>query len=171
MRGGEHNRQRGETMNKTVTAMLCAVVMAVAPPAWSQGSAADLTDMQALRTAVQADKKAFVASKLRLTDAEAKKFWPLYDAYQRSLDLANRQRTLALEGLIGSNKPLSDLYAQHLAKELIAADEMEIKARRTLHNRVMRALPAKEAARYLQLEAKIRAVQAYDVAAAFPLIE
>ena len=158
-------------MKRKLAAVLLAAVTVVTASAWAQSPGADGLDMPALRAAVQADKKAFVASKLRLTDAEAKKFWPLYDAYQRSLDLANRQRTLALEGLIGSNKPLSDLYAQNLAKELIAADEMEIKARRTMHNRVMRALPAKEAARYLQLEAKIRAVQAYDVAATFPLIE
>jgi hypothetical protein len=36
---------------------------------------------------------------------------------------------------------------------------------------VMKALPAKKAARYLQLEAKIRATQLYDVAEAIPLIK
>jgi hypothetical protein len=55
-------------------------------------------------------------------------------------------------------------------------DEAEVKARRTLQNRLMRAvpsriLPPKKAARYLQLESKIRAVQAYDVAATVPLIK
>ena len=34
----------------------------------------------------------------------------------------------------------------------------------------MRVLPATKAARYLQLESKIRAIQNYDLAAAFPLI-
>jgi len=34
----------------------------------------------------------------------------------------------------------------------------------------MKALPAKKAARYLQLESKIRALQAYEIAAAFPLV-
>ena len=40
-----------------------------------------------------------------------------------------------------------------------------------MHNAVMRALPPKKAARYLQLESKIRAVQAYDIAVAFPLVQ
>ena len=35
----------------------------------------------------------------------------------------------------------------------------------------MRALPAKKALRYLQLESKIRAVQAYDIAQAIPLVK
>jgi hypothetical protein len=52
----------------------------------------------------------------------------------------------------------------------MAADEAEMKARHTLYRRVARALPPKKAARYMQLESKLRAVQAYDIAIAFPLI-
>ena len=66
---------------------------------------------------------------------------------------------------------MSDLYAKILATELIQADEAEIKARRTLQNKLMRALPPRKAARYLQLESKIRAVEAYEVASALPLVK
>ena len=48
---------------------------------------------------------------------------------------------------------------------------LQWQARRTLHNRVMRALEPKKAARYLQLESKIRAIQGYDIAATIPLIK
>lgn len=157
------------------TILFAAAATLAAQWAWAEGSVADVTDMQALREAVRADKKAFVAATLQLTPDEAKKFWPIYDAYQRSLDMTNRERNVVVVNLIGSDKPISDLYAKNLANELIAADEAEIKARRTLHNRVMRTLPkvlpAKKAARYLQLESKIRAVQAYDIAATVPLIK
>jgi hypothetical protein len=167
----DRNRHQGKPMNKNVAAILFAAAMLAAQSAWAEDATADVTDMQALRTAVRADKKAFVASTIKLTDAEAKKFWPLYDTYQRSLDMSNRRRVVVVESLISMDKPISDLYAKNLASELIATDEAEIKARRTLHNRVMRALPAKKAARYLQLESKIRAVQAYDIAATIPLIK
>ena len=158
-------------MKRYLAAVALAAGMIAAPSIWAQGSVADVTDMQALRAAVRTDKKAFVASTLQLTDAEAKKFWPLYDSYQRTVDLANRERALVIEDIVEANRPVSDLYARNLAKELVAADEIEVKARRTLHNRLMRALPAKKAARYLQLESKIRAVQAYDIAAAIPLLK
>ena len=157
-------------MNNKLTAFLFAALMIGAPLAGAQDRAADATDMQALRAAVQADKKAYVASMLQLTDGEASKFWPLYASYQRALDMSNRERAVALEGLVARDRPMSDLYARNLARDLIAADEVELKARRTLHNRLMRALPAKTAARYLQLEAKIRALQAYDIAVTFPLV-
>lgn len=151
-------------------AFLWIAALFIAQCAWAQDKTGDGTDLQALKLAVTKDKKGLVASMLDLTPAESKKFWPLYDAYQRSVDAANRRRTTALEGVIGMNKPMTDLFARNVANELTTADETEVKARRTLQNRVLRALPAKKAARYLQLESKIRAMQAYDIAAAIPLI-
>ena len=128
-------------MNKNLAAVLFAAAMIAAPCASAEDKIADVTDMQALRAAVRADKKAFVASTLKLTPAEEKKFWPIYDEYQRNLDMTNRRRVVAIQQL----------------------------------NRLMRAVPTrilspKKAARYLQLESKIRAVQAYDVAATVPLL-
>ena len=158
-------------MKKNLSIVLFAVASIVAQTVWAEDKLADVTDMQALRKAVNADKRALVESTLKLTSVQARKFWPIYDAYQRSLEAANRRRVVAVEELIMRDRPLSDLYARNLANELIASDEAEIKARRTLHNRVMRALPPSKSARYLQLESKIRAVQAYDIAATIPLVK
>jgi hypothetical protein len=158
-------------MKGILAATLLAVATVAAPLSLAQDKNADVTDMVALRAALKADKRAFVAATLDLTPAEATKFWPAYDAYQRTLDLANRQRNLVFEDLIVLSRPLSDPYARKLVNELLSADEAELKARRTLSNRTLKALPAKKAARYLQLEAKIRDVAAYDIAATIPLIK
>ena len=162
-------------MKKYVAAFVFGAAIIAAQSTVAEDKTADVTDMEALRKAVQSDKKALVASTLKLTDAEAKRFWPLYDAYQRDVDLANRRRNVVVVTLVGRDKPLSDLYARNLATELMAADEAEVKSRRTLQNRLMRGVPTRilppsKAARYLQLESKIRAVQAYDIAATIPLI-
>ena len=163
-------------MQKNVATILLAGALLAAQFASAEDKIADVTDMQALRNAVRADKKAFVASTLQLTPAEEKKVWPLYDEYQRSLDMTNRRRVVAIQQLAVGDAPESEIYAKRLTSELIAVDEAEVKARRTLQNRLMRSvpsriLPPKKAARYLQLESKIRAVQAYDVAATVPLIK
>jgi Spy/CpxP family protein refolding chaperone len=163
-------------MNKHLAAVLFAAAVIAAPAASAEDKTADVTDMQALRAAVRGDKKAFVASALQLTPAEAKKFWPVYDEYQRNLDMTGRRRVVAVERLIAQDKPESNLYARNFVNELISVDEAEIKARRTLYNRLMRPLPSrilsqKKAARYLQLESKIHAVQNYDVAATVPLVK
>jgi Spy/CpxP family protein refolding chaperone len=158
-------------MRKQLVALLWIAATFAMPCAWSQEKNADAIDMQALKNAVATDKRALVKSTLDLTAAEAKKFWPMYDAYQRGVDAINRRRTAALEGLIALDKPMSQPFARNLANELMATDEAEVRARRTLHNRVLKALPAKKAARYLQLESKVRAVQAYDIASTFPLVK
>ena len=157
-------------MKKSAIAALLTIVSLAAPLAYAADKTADVTDMQALRAAVKADKKAFVAATLDLTPAEAKKFWPIYDAYQRNIDMNNRKRALVVEAVVGKDEDLSNAYAKNLALEAIANDEAEIRARRALQNRLMKALPPIKAARYLQLESKIRALQDYDIASTIPLV-
>jgi outer membrane PBP1 activator LpoA protein len=156
-------------MARPLIALLFALA-AVLPLGSMAQERAPLTDLQALRSAA-ADRKALVTSTLQLSEAEAKKFWPLYAAYQRSREAADRQRVRALESLIATGTPISDAYARNLSTELLQADEAELRARRTLHNALMRALPAKKAAQYLQLESKLRAIQSYDIAGSVPLIK
>ena len=164
-------------MIRILATALLAVLMTAASSAWGEDRIADVTDMDALRKAVRADKKAYVASVMKLTPAEAKKFWPVYDTYQRDLDVANRRRAVVVEAIVIMDRPLSNLYAKTLANELILADEQEIKARRTLHNRLIKpvpgrlVIPAAKAARYLQLESKIRALADYDIASTIPLVK
>jgi len=156
-------------MRKPFTALMLCVAIAAAPLALAQTKLDDVTDLQALRQAVKNDKRAYVESTLKLTDAEGKRFWPIYNAYQREVDLNNRRRNVALQELMFRDSAMSNLAAKHYVAELLAVDEAEIKARRTMRNRVMRALPAVKAARYMRLEEKIRAVQDYDEASVVPL--
>src|SRR6266581_2128830 len=51
----------------------------------TQWSAYD--DMQMLKTDLKSQKKQIVAANMNLTDAEAEKFWPVYDRY--AADQAN----------------------------------------------------------------------------------
>ena len=88
-----------------------------------------------------------------------------------------RHRVLALEHLLrhavrergAVGEPLRELTCSLHA--LFGSDDAELKARKTLHSRVMKALAPKKAARYLQLESKIRAVHAYNIAATIPLLK
>jgi len=156
-------------MRKPLTVLMLSAAIAAAPLALAQTRPDDVTDLQALRQAVKNDKRAYVESTLKLTDAEGKRFWPIYNAYQREVDLNNRRRNVALQEVMFRDSPMTNLAAKHYVTELLAVDEAEIKARRTMRNRVMRALPAVKAARYMQLEEKIRAVQDYDEASVVPL--
>jgi hypothetical protein len=114
---------------------------------------------------------------LKLTPAEAKKFWPVYDTYQRDLDAASRKRNEVVEAIVILDRPLSNLYAKSLGNQLILADDQESKAWSTVSRRLIKPVPGRvviptaKAMRYLQLESKIRALQAYDIAATIPLVK
>ncbi len=159
-------------MRKLTLVLAAATLFAALPFAHAQSAPADsVQGMQALRSAVGQDKKGYVGNMLQLTDAEAKKFWPVYEAYQRTLASSDRRRARAYEDLIATDRPISDAYAKKLSEEMLLADEAELKARRTMHSGAMRALPDKKAAQYLQLEARLRAAKQYDMAAAMPAIK
>ena len=157
-------------MSARLGGLLLVLACVAAPLAVAQDKAADVTDMQALRDAVRTDKRKYVASLMTLTDAQAKRFWPIYDKYQRDIEETNRDRVVAVQEFMFRDQPLTNLAAKQYATRLLALDEAEVKARRTMRNRVMRALPAVKAARYMMLEQKINAVQDYDLAAAVPLV-
>ena len=152
----------------------CIVALAfaalVTSSAFAQGTVGDMTDMQALRAAAKADKRGLVSRSLDLSPAEAKRFWPIYDEYQRDLEAWSRRRVVALEAVLFRDADITNPAAKNLVKELMLADEAEIKARRTLRKQVMRALPAVKAARYLQLENKLQAIRDYDIASTVPLV-
>ena len=161
-------------MRTIATALAFAAALVVAAPCVAAApDPGDLTDMQVLRKQVadEDDKRKLVEAVLKLTPAEAKKFWPIYEKYQNSLEMTDRKRSVALEGLIGRDKALSDRYAKSLATELEQVETAESTARHTMYKRVMKALPPRKAARYIQLEQKARAVQQYDIAVAFPLVQ
>ena len=132
------------------------------------------SDVAALRDAAKsaASKRSLVESTLELTPAEAKKFWPAYDAVQRKLDANNRRYHRAIEDLVavGTDKPLTDAYAKQVAGELVAVQEADARALRSAHNTVLKAVPGRKALRYLQLENRLHAVVRADTAIATPLV-
>lgn len=152
-----------------IVAMFCAFALA-APRVGAQDRTADVTDMQALRQAMKTDKRGYIAKMLDLTNAEAKRFWPIYDSYDRVIDETSRRRVVAVKDLVVRDSPTTNLAAKNLTAELVNIYDTEAKARVRLARSVMRALPPVKAARYLQLEDKMLAVRDYDEASAVPLI-
>ena len=159
--------------NRVVNPLVVAIFLGtalVSVHAHAQDKSADATDIQVLRDALKTDKRTYIASMLSLTSAEAKRFWPIYDSYQRVIDDTSQRRVVAFKDLVMRDSPTTNLAAKNVMLELVNIYDTEAKAHLRLARRVMRALPAIKAARYLQLEDKMLAVRDYDTASAVPLI-
>src|SRR6185295_10631995 len=146
------------------TVLLCLALLPA--PALAQEKPAD-QEMKDFLNKVKADKKLVVAQNLDLTDAEGKAFWPIYDAYQKELKTINDRMTKAILAYADAynNNSLTDDLAKKLSNEALAIDQDEITLRKTCAAKIDRVLPAKKAARYIQIETKIRAAIRYVMAA------
>jgi hypothetical protein len=149
----------------------CALAIGLAAPATAQMTAT--TNMDILRQKVKADKKLVVAQNLQLTDAEGTKFWPVYDAYQKDLQAINQRMTSVILAYAAAyNKgPVANDVAKKLLDDALAADDAEAKLKGSYVPKVLAVLPAMKAARYIQIENKIRAAIRYELAEAIPLVE
>ena len=66
--------------------------------------------------------------------------------------------------------PIANDTAKKLLDEAVAVDEAEATLTKSTLPKVLAALPATKAARYVQIENKIRAVIKYELAAGIPLV-
>ena len=153
------------------SALLILAATLVSPAFAEDESAA--SNMEILRDKVVADKKFVVANNMKLTDAEAKAFWPIYDAYQQDLHQINeRMANVINDYALAYNKgALLDETAKKLLEEAIAVEQAEVKLKQSYVPKLSKALPGVKVARYLQIENKIRAIVRYELAAAIPLVE
>ena len=147
------------------------IAAALAAPALAQN--AGTTNMEILRQKIKADKKLVVAQNLNLTDAEGAAFWPVYEAYQKDLQQINQRLAAAIAAYADAyNKgPVTNETAKKLLDESLAIDEAEAQLKKATAAKVMAALPAMKAARYIQIENKIRAAIRYELAANIPLVQ
>lgn len=148
-----------------------AVAMLPAAPVLAQDKPAD--NMQIMLEKVRADKKLLVANNMKLTEEEAKGFWPIFDAYQKDLQQLNGRLEKALKAYADAyNKgPVSNETAKQLLNEALAIEESELQQKRLYVPKLEKVLPVSKVARYLQIETKIRSAAKYELARLIPLVE
>jgi len=151
--------------------MTLTLAAVLAAPAMAQNTGT--SNMDILRQKVKADKKLVVAQNLGLTDAEGAKFWPVYDAYQADLQKINERMAAAIQAYANAyNKgPVTNEVAKPLLDEALAVDDAEAAMKKAAVPKILAALPAMKAARYIQIENKIRAAIRYELAASIPLVQ
>ena len=136
-------------------------------PALSQDTPAD--NMQLVRDKIKADKKLLVADNMKLTETEAKSFWPVYDSYQKDLGALTTRTIKLIQDYAGSYATMTNEIAKKLVDESLAIESDRNKLRQTYLPKFRQTLSEIKVARYYQIENKIQAAVNYDLAAGIPL--
>ena len=156
--------------NPVIKANLLAVVAALAMSV-TAGAAENTADIiESLRTTYKADRQAFLAETLQLTDSESAAFWPLYRSYRAEMDkLGDDLVKLVLE--------YSDIYpnvpekrARAMLKQYSALEEKLVSTRAWYLKRAARVLPAAKVLRWAQLENRMDLALRLQLAGKVPLV-
>ena len=166
-----------KNLRRLMSAVLVALITGFIPPGWAQtkpaGGDKPANNLETVHEKLKADKKSLVTKYMELTDAEAKNFWPVYEDYQKDLQKIDERLQAMLQSYAADyrSKSLTDEKAKKLLDEWIALEQDEVKRRKAFAPKVLKALPAKKAARYLQIENEYRMLIRYDLAATVPLAQ
>jgi hypothetical protein len=155
----------------TSAVLVAAVLLASAPVGSAQDKPAN--NLETVHEQLKADKKAIIGKYMTLTAAEANAFWPVYEEYQSDLQKINQRLADLLQRYAADYRgnSLTDENAQKLLDEWIAIENDDAKRRASYVPKVLKALPPKKGARYLQIENEYRILLKYDLAVAVPLVQ
>ena len=156
--------------NSVIKAILITFVAALVTSA-SAGAAENLTDaVEIVRATYQADRQAFLAETLQLTESESTAFWPLYRTYRADLDKLG-------DGLVKLVLEYADVYpnvpekrAQAMLKEYSALEQKLASKRAWYLKRAGKILPATKALRWAQLENRMDLGLRLQLAGIIPLV-
>ena len=150
---------------------VAAILLAFVPLCVAQDK--PVNNLEKTHEKLKADKKALVTKYMQLSASEAKKFWPVYEEYQQDLHKIDQRFLQLLQSYAADyrHQSLTDDKAQILLDEWIVIENDDATRRASYVPKVMKALPPKKAARYLQIENEFRIVLKYDLAAIVPLVQ
>ena len=91
--------------------------------------AQDAGETQSVRAELQAERTKLVAANLQLTDAEAAKFWPLYNEYRAEHSKLGDRSLALVEDFAKNYDALSDEKAKDLLKRQFEIEDDRLKLR------------------------------------------
>ena len=160
-------------MRRTIFAFIVAGILFARGPLLSQDAAATVSDrdLQLLRKDLRSQRKQIVAANVALTDAEAQKFWPIYDQYVAELAKINDTKLSLIKEYAANYASFTDAQAQSIMERWTAADDAALQLRIKYIPIFQKVLPGKKVALFFQVDRRIGVLTDLQVASEIPLLE
>ena len=128
------------------------------------------TDIQLIRSDVQADKNVVIAHTMQFTDAESAAFWPVYRDYARDQQSIGDKRVQLIKDYATWADTLDEAKATDLVQRAIALDDDTSKLRQTYWPKFDKAIGAKRAMKFYQVDNRLTLIVNVQLTASIPLI-
>ncbi|MBN2347694.1 MAG: hypothetical protein JXJ22_02585 [Bacteroidales bacterium] len=97
-----------------------------------------------VQSKIQAQKVAFFTEKLQLTPAEAEKFWPLYNNYQRQKNKITNDRNEIMQHFTRNSEFLTDVEVTDLLENYINCEKKETEMLEDFNLKLREILPERK---------------------------
>jgi hypothetical protein len=127
-------------------------------------------DVELLRKDVRSQKKQIVAANMDLTDAEAEKFWPIYDRYAADLAKIYDTKIALVEEYLDNYKTMNGDEAESYIRRRAATDNDIMQLRLKYVPEFRKVLSGRQTALFFQIEWRLDLLLNLQLAQA-PLID
>jgi len=130
----------------------------------------DITsDIELTRASIQVRRQALVTAAMDLAPKDADVFWPLYREYREEMAKVNDRFVRLLVGYLENYDSLTDEAARKMLDEYLSIDRARNGVKSTFVPRFGKVIPAKQVARFFQIDNKLDAVINAELAKLVPL--
>jgi hypothetical protein len=159
---------------KTVL-VLCAMCALCFSAAWAQTEQVPVrplsdTDIQLLRSDLRGDKNQIIADTMKLTDAESVAFWPVYRSYTHDQQVIGDDLVQLLKDFAKNYDTMDDANAEDMMQRLINIQDRTLNLKEDYWPRFQKALGAKRAAKFYQVDNRLALMVNLQLASSIPLI-
>jgi len=148
-------------------------------PAFTQNNAAQPADSQSsldqdillLRKDIRSQKKQVIAANVPLSDAEAQKFWPVYDEFTEQLVMINNDKYALIKEYAQNYNNMTDAQADDWTQRLLTVDAKVGALRQKYWSKFRAVLPAKKTALYEQVERRAQQLIDLQLSSQIPLVQ
>jgi len=129
------------------------------------------SDIQLLRSDVQAGKNQIIADTMQFTDTESAAFWPVYRDYARDQQVIGDNRFTLIKDYAKNYDSMDDPKAKDMVQRMINIEDETLNLREDYWPKFMNALGAKRAAKFYQVDSRLSLIINLQLSANIPLIQ
>ncbi len=162
------------SISMAIIVILTSSLMAQSSPQTSANSSPQRTvdqDIDLLRKDIRSHKKQIIAANLQLSDAEAVKFWPLYDQYTAELVKINDAKYAVIKEYAINYDTLTDDKALTLTRQLLDVDQQVAQLRIKYVPLVNKVISGKKTALFFQMDRRLLMLIDLQLASEIPMVQ
>ena len=126
--------------------------------------------IEVLRKDARAGKSDILGKTMALDSAQAAAFWPLYKQYEAEVQTLGNERLAIIQDLAEHFDSLDDVKAKALLDRQMALEDKKLALVKKYKDEMLKVLPAKTVARFLQVDSRLNKLVELAVASEIPLV-